>query len=270
MLRENHVGMDDMVMRVAKITGLVALLGAVACAPIDPAVTVPAPAPTTTTPAPAPARTPTPSQVTPNTPQVAARNFVTVMRQMEPVVTRECLSRRQSNISCNFTFVVDDTRGAPPNAFQTVDRQGNPVIGFTIALIAAAQNTDELAFVVGHEASHHILNHLTAKRTSATAGAVILAGIAAATGAGSATVQTAQNVGASVGSRVYSRDWELEADYLGAIITANAGYDPLRGADFFRRMPDPGNRILGSHPSNAQRIEMVQRAMADLRAGRVR
>ncbi len=77
-------------------------------------------------------------------------------------------------------------------------------------------------------------------------------------------------MGASVGSRVYSKDWELQADYMGAVVTLNAGYDPVNGAEFFRRMPDPGNQILGSHPSRAARMAQVQKAVADVRAGRTR
>lgn len=198
----------------------------------------------------------------------AARSFVTVMRTMEPAVERECLDRRQTPINCDFQFVVDDRAGLEPNAFQTVDASGRPVIGFTLSLIAAARNADEIAFVVGHEASHHILGHLDRKSASAQAGAVILAGIATASGGGAAAVRTAQSLGAQLGARTYSKQWELEADYLGAIITTAAGYDPVNGAQFFMRIPDPGDRILGSHPSRAQRIEQVNRAVSDYRSGR--
>lgn len=211
-----------------------------------------------------------PSATTPQSPRQAARNFLSVIRRMEPAIERECVARRSSNINCDFQFVVDDRLELEPNAFQTLDSTGRPIIGFTVSLIAAAQNADELAFVIGHEASHHILNHLDRKASSATAGAVILGGLAAAAGADPDTVSTIQRMGASVGSRVYSRDWELQADYMGAIVTMNAGYDPINGAEFFRRMPDPGDRILGSHPSRAARMGQVQRAVADVRSGRTR
>ncbi|WBU64415.1 M48 family metalloprotease [Paracoccus aerodenitrificans] len=211
-----------------------------------------------------------PAATTRRTPQQAARNFITVIGRMEPAVERECVARRTTNINCDYQFVVDDRLELEPNAFQTLDNSGRPIIGFTVSLIAAAQNADELAFVVGHEASHHILNHLARKSGSATAGAVILGGLAAAAGADSSTISSIQQIGAQVGSRVYSKDWELQADYLGAIITMNAGYDPVTGAEFFRRMPDPGDRILGSHPSRAARMTQVQRAVADIRSGRVR
>ncbi|SEN63224.1 Peptidase family M48 [Paracoccus alcaliphilus] len=227
--------------------------------------TVPAPPPQTQpTPGPAPTFT------TNNTPEAAARNFVGVMQRMEPAIERECLQRRTQPISCDFQFVVDDRAGQEINAFQTVDNAGRPVVGFTLPLIAAARNADEIAFVVGHEASHHILNHLDHKAGAATAGAVILSSIASMYGGNEAAIDTARRIGASVGSRYYSKDWELQADYLGAIIALNAGYDPVNGARFFERIPDPGDRILGTHPSAAARITHVQRAVADVRSGRVR
>ena len=53
------------------------------------------------------------------------------------------------------------------------------------------------------------------------------------------------------------KDFELEADELGTVITYKAGYNPLIGAKFFDRIPDPGDRFLGSHPPNAQRVQKV-------------
>ncbi|MDN3710915.1 M48 family metalloprotease [Paracoccus cavernae] len=73
-----------------------------------------------------------------------------------------------------------------------------------------------------------------------------------------------------MGARYYSRDWELEADYLGAIVALNAGYDPEHGAQFFARIPDPGDRILGTHPSRAARMAQVARAVNDYRTGQFR
>lgn len=200
----------------------------------------------------------------------AARAYAAVIRKMEPAVERECVQRRTQPISCDFQFVVDDRPGQEPNAFQTIDNNGRPIIGFTLSLIAEARNADELAFVVGHEASHHILGHLNRKSSAATVGAVILGGLASAYGGSDAAIQGAQEFGAQVGARYYSRDWELEADYLGAIVALNAGYDPQNGAQFFARIPDPGDRILGTHPSRASRMAQVTRAVADYRSGRFR
>jgi predicted Zn-dependent protease len=130
---------------------------------------------------------------------------------------------------------------------------------FTLALIASAQNQDELAFVMGHEAAHHIAGHLGRQREAAAAGAQVFGELAARGGRDEAAIRAAQELGAAVAARSYSRDFELEADALGTVITLAAGYDAIRGAQFFTRIPDPGDQFLGTHPPNAQRIATVRR-----------
>jgi len=195
--------------------------------------------------------------------RTSARNFARVVNVVEPVAERECLARTR-NVNCDFNIVVDDRPGQPANAFQTLDRQGRPIIAFTLALIEDARNEDELAFVMGHEAAHHIAGHIGRQQQNAVAGAVIFAGLATLSGGDANAVRSAQELGAQVGARSYSREFELEADALGTVITARAGYDPLRGAEFFARIPDPGDRFLGTHPPNAERIEIVRRTAAGL------
>ncbi len=190
----------------------------------------------------------------------AARQFVAVARAVEPVAEAEC--RRVGAGNCDFLIAVDDSPAEEPNAFQTVDRQGRPVIAFNLPLILSVQNADELAFVMGHETSHHILGHLNRIQKDAEVGAIIFSGLAAMSGADAQTVRSAEEFGASVGARTYSKDYELEADQLGTVITMRSGYDPVLGAQFFVRLPDPGNRFLGSHPPNAARIEIVRRTAA--------
>jgi len=197
------------------------------------------------------------------TAQQITRNFIQVVQTVEPVAERECRART-SRVNCDFRIVVDDRPDQPPNAFQTIDKSGQPIIAFTLQLIADARNQDELAFVLGHEAAHHIAGHIDRQQQNAVAGAVIAGSLAVLLGGDSETVQEAQQRGAQVGARTYSKEFELEADALGTVITARAGYDPVRGAEFFTRIPDPGNRFLGTHPPNAQRIATVRRVAAGL------
>lgn len=186
----------------------------------------------------------------------AERGFAQVVARVEPTAEQVCREYRR-NTNCDFKIVVDKRRGQPANAYQSLDDDGRPVITFTSALIGDARNTDELAFVMGHEAAHHIRNHLARQAESAAAGAIVFAGLATLTGGSAADVATAQELGQFVGARTYSKDFELEADELGTIITLRAGYDPLVGAQFFTRIPDPGNRFLGTHPPNAARYTTV-------------
>ena len=193
----------------------------------------------------------------------AARAFAQVTTRVEPVAERECRSRT-SGVNCDFRIVIDDSVGQPSNAYQFLDKNNRPVIAFTLKLIDEARNADELAFVMGHEAAHHIRGHIARQQKNAVAGAVIFAGLATLTGASAAGVDEATKLGAQIGARSYSKDFELEADALGTVITHHAGFSPLNGAAFFTRIPDPGDRFLGTHPPNASRIQTVRNTAATL------
>lgn len=209
-----------------------------------------------------------PLQPTASAPKLSERqavnNFGFVVNRIEPVAEQICRSRAPQQ-NCDFRIVVDDRRGQPSNAYQTLDRSGRPIIAFTVPLIADARNRDEIAFVMAHEAAHHIEGHIARQQQNAALGAALLGTLAGALGNGSAdAVNSAQRIGATVGARTYSKDFELEADALGTRIAAAAGFDPLVGAQFFFRIPDPGDRFLGTHPANADRLRTVQRVAAGL------
>lgn len=189
--------------------------------------------------------------------------FKAVVARVEPVA--EALCRRQGEVpNCDFRIAVDTRPGLPANAFQTLDETGRPVLAFTLALIADVRNADELAFVMSHEAAHHLAGHLPRQQQNAMTGAILLGGLASLSGADSAAIERAVDLGASVGARRYSKDYELEADAIGTVIAHEAGFDPVRGAAYFTQIADPGERFLGTHPPNAQRIETVRRVAASL------
>ena len=190
----------------------------------------------------------------------AALSFRQVSGAVGPAAERICRDRTRG-INCNFRIAIDTDPAAPVNAFQTVDSKGNPVVIFTVAMLADVRNTDELAFVMSHEAAHHILGHLDKQANNAAAGAEFYADREARKGGSPSDIRQAQELGAVVGSRIFSKEFELEADALGSIIAMEAGYDPLQGAQFFFRLPDPGDQFLGSHPPNAERLEIVRLAV---------
>jgi predicted Zn-dependent protease len=199
------------------------------------------------------------------TPRGAAETFLQVVAKVEPVAEALCRQRAEVR-NCDFRIVVDDRPGQPPNAFQTVDERGRPIVGFTLALIADARNADEMAFVMGHEAAHHIAGHIPKRADQAMSGALLAGAIAQANGLSPDEVRAAQNLGAEVAARSYSKEFELEADALGAEIALIAGFDPVRGAAFFDRLPDPGDKFLGSHPGNSQRKAVVIATVSRLTA----
>lgn len=194
----------------------------------------------------------------------AARQFVRVVKTVEPVAEQVC-REETVNVECDFQILVDDRLGQPPNAFHTVGKGGEPLIAFNLALLLAVENEDELAFVMSHEAAHHIAGHIDRAKVSASLGAQIFGGAAATISGGDPeAIRAGQEFGAAIGLRSFSKEFELEADALGTVIAKRAGYDPVRGAEFFNRLPDPGNRFLGTHPPNAARIETVRRVASAL------
>ncbi|MDC0738158.1 M48 family metalloprotease [Cognatishimia sp. SS12] len=190
------------------------------------------------------------------------QRFNRVVARTERVAEQVCRDRVRSGTNCDFRIVYVSDPRQPANAYQSEDASGRPVLTFTAALVEDTRNDDELAFVLGHEAAHHIRGHLTQTRQTATIGALAGGTLAVLLGGGQSAVDAGVNLGGTVGARAYSKDHELEADALGARIAHNAGYDPVKGAAFFQRIPDPGDRFLGSHPPNAQRIETVRRTAA--------
>ncbi len=206
---------------------------------------------------------PLPSVQRTGSPQSLA-DFRAVVRRVEPIAERSCRELRP-RLNCDFKIVVEDRDDLPPNAYQTLDKSGRPVIGFTKALFRAMRNRDELAFALSHEAAHHIEGHIPQTQSSATAGAIFGTILGNLAGLDAAGVEAAQNIGGTIGARRFSKNFELEADSLGARIALRAGYDPLRGVLYFQRSADPGDQFLGTHPPNGDRVRTVQRTVAAAR-----
>ncbi len=128
-------------------------------------------------------------------------------------------------------------------------------------MIEAARTEGEMAGVMAHELSHVALRHGTAQATKAQKYAVGagIAGILGTILAGPAAGQLAQLPIGAYFLR-YSREYETEADLLGARIMANAGYDPRDLANMFRTIEAQGGGgggFLSDHPSPANRYARI-------------
>jgi predicted Zn-dependent protease len=138
-------------------------------------------------------------------------------------------------------------------------------------MIEAARNEGEMAGVMAHELSHVALRHGTAQATKAQK-YNILAGIL---GIGGAIVGGPAGAAAQIGSQgvgvyllKFSREYETEADLLGARIMANAGYDPRELANMFRTIQSQGGGgggFLSDHPSSADRYARINQEAQSLR-----
>lgn len=196
--------------------------------------------------------------------KVKAQMFLAAASKIEPVSRQMCREKAIAQ-NCQFQFVIDPRIGLPRNAYQTLDNRNRPVIALTLALVADARDVDELAFVMGHEAAHHILGHLALQEKTSRAAAKAAGDVAAAAGATAAQVRKAQAQGSAKSALGYSKNFELQADALGAEIAFRAGFNPLRGAGFFDRLPEPHRGRQSTHPDNRTRKALVAKVVARLK-----
>lgn len=135
-------------------------------------------------------------------------------------------------------------------------------------MIDFAKSDDELAVVMGHEASHAIARHGTERMSQGTLLDVGVSAAGAASGSG-AVQQGAATAATLLIALPHSRSQESEADEIGLFIAAQAGYDPHAAIDLWRRMQSQGGaplEFLSTHPSEGTRIERLQALMPQANA----
>jgi len=147
---------------------------------------------------------------------------------------------------------------------------GGKVFVFS-GLFRYAANEDELAVVIAHEVAHALRSHgiIGAQRqqTAGLVGALLQVGMGVA-GVNPNTAKTVNNVykyGATYGYlRPHSREQELEADSIGLMLMAKAGYDPRAALNFWNKFGRSGVRIpeyLSTHPNPGHRIANLKHLM---------
>ncbi len=159
----------------------------------------------------------------------------------------------------NFVVIDDDRK---VNAFCL---PGGKVAVYT-GILPIAQDQAGLAVVMGHEIAHAIARH-GAERIS-QAQLAQLGGQALAIGLGgsasSAAILAAYGLGTQVGVLMpYGRTQESEADHIGLLLMAKAGYDPRTAIGFWERMERSSGKgeppeFLSTHPSHGTRVEQLR------------
>ena len=162
------------------------------------------------------------------------------------------LSSEVANFQWEFNLVQDNQ----VNAFCMPG--GKPV----------TQDETSLAIVLGHEIAHAVAKHSAEQMSTAIrqqygaqALSVVLSGAGASTGMQN-IAGTVFGLGAKGASAKYSRNHESEADHLGIIFAAMAGYNPDAAVTFWQRMSAAtgggSTSWLSTHPSDATRIKQIQ------------
>jgi len=136
-------------------------------------------------------------------------------------------------------------------------------------LLPMTQTEEALAVVVGHEVAHVIAQHSSERLSQQIAlqyGGAIAGGLLGNSQAMRDLSNTVFGLGAEVGVMLpYARKQEYEADEIGLIVMAIAGYDPRVAVPFWRRMVQSGGtnvpEFLSTHPSDSKRVANIERIM---------
>jgi predicted Zn-dependent protease len=143
-------------------------------------------------------------------------------------------------------------------------------------ILPLTQDESGLAVVLGHETSHALAHHSAERLSRMQIMQVGETGLLAAVGAAKPEavkmVGAALGLGAQLGVELpFSREQESEADHIGLILMAKAGYDPSRAVDFWQRMAaySQGKEppaFLSDHPSSADRVAAIKRELPEAKA----
>lgn len=144
---------------------------------------------------------------------------------------------------------------------------GGKVAVYT-GIMPIVQNETGLAVVMGHEIAHAVARHGSERMSQGLVQQFGAIGLAVAMqnkpAQTQALFQQAYGIGSSVAVMLpFSRTQESEADKLGLIFMAMAGYNPQEAVPFWQRMSKGGGtkppEILSTHPSDATRISSIQK-----------
>jgi predicted Zn-dependent protease len=183
---------------------------------------------------------------------------------VEQYMSEKGMSSHLEGYSWEFNLVDDST----PNAWCM---PGGKVVFYT-GILPFCQDENGIAVVMGHEIAHAVARHGNERMSQqmvsqfgAEIGSALLSEKSAET---QALFSTLYGVGSQVLVALpYSRSHETEADKLGLIFMAMAGYNPETAVAFWQRMAASGNastpEFLSTHPSDQTRVANLQKFMPE-------
>ena len=187
---------------------------------------------------------------------------------VETFLTNNGYAEEVQNFQWEFNLVADNQA----NAFCM---PGGKIVVYE-GMLPLTQDEASLAIVVGHEIAHAVAKHSaeqlskqTRQQYAAQIGGSVLSSVASAKGLGNYAqlLDLVAQTGFNFANLKYSRDNETEADRLGLIFAAMAGYDPQVAIPFWQRMAASStsttSELLSDHPSDEKRIAELQKRMPE-------
>ena len=190
-----------------------------------------------------------------------------IQQAVETYFRQQNASDQLNGYQWEFNVIKDD---AQQNAWCM---PGGKVAVYT-GILPITQDENGLAVVMSHEIAHAVAKHGSERMSQGLVQQLGGQALSAALSTNSAATQElalqAFGVGSQVGLLKYGRNQESEADHLGLIFMAMAGYNPDGAVSFWQRMDAGANgaappEFLSTHPSNGTRIADIQRELPEAR-----
>jgi predicted Zn-dependent protease len=192
--------------------------------------------------------------------EMVKRVGVRIQKAVEQYMAQKGAGDQLAGFNWEFNLIQDD---------KTVNAWCMPggKVAFYTAILPICKDELGVAVVMGHEVAHAIANHGRERMSQGLLAEFGLATIGAAMGQNPTLTQQifmqAVGVGTNVGMLKFSRSHESEADHMGLIFMAMAGYDPESAPKFWERMAtlSGGNQppeFLSTHPSHETRIKDLE------------
>jgi len=183
--------------------------------------------------------------------------------RMSAAVQQYLSWKGQSELTKGYNWEFNLVNNSEANAWCM---PGGKVVVYS-GILPITQSETALAVVMGHEIAHAIARHGNERMSQQLA--VAAGGVALSTALSTQPAQT-QNifnsvygVGGQLGVLAYSRRHESEADHMGLIFMAMAGYNPAEAVNFWQRMAALQKSakppvFLSTHPDDQQRIDQIK------------
>lgn len=195
--------------------------------------------------------------------QMVKRSGSRIQKAVEKFYADKGLSKELQGF--NWTFNVVDE-----NTVNAWCMPGGKVVVYT-GILPVTQTEEALAVVMGHEIAHAVARHGNQRMSQGilvqTGGAVLSVALSQKPQITQQLFMQSFGIASTLGTLKYSRSHETEADKMGLIFAAMAGYNPEVAVDFWTRMSQGGGQkppeLLSTHPSDETRIKDLKAFMPE-------
>jgi predicted Zn-dependent protease len=209
--------------------------------------------------------------------QLGLQTYQQLLQQVQPVESGPEVERVRRVAQRLAAATGDEARGFDWRVTVVRDPQinafclpGGKIVVYT-GILPVAQNDNGLATVMGHEMAHATARHGSERVLRQKATQTFMTGVqfsmADMSWEQQRAVMAAVGAGAQFGVLMpFGREHENEADQIGLMYMARAGYDPREALSFWERMGKAGGgnqppEFMSTHPSHGTRIERLRQVM---------